>query len=114
MLLWCSFFFFFKQKTAYEMRISDWSPDVCPSDLKPQIAARQTGMLLHQGLRAGSLSTRDRFDNAAMLILGNEQDAVRLRHGRLRHDEAARRRERQGRRAFHLPLQRRADRKTVG
>src|SRR3546814_9925787 len=27
------FFFFFKQKTAYEMRISDWSSDVCPSDL---------------------------------------------------------------------------------
>src|SRR3546814_16598271 len=28
-------FFFFKQKTAYEMRISDWSSDVCSSDLKP-------------------------------------------------------------------------------
>src|SRR3546814_5435118 len=27
-------FFFFKQKTAYEMRISDWSSDVCSSDLK--------------------------------------------------------------------------------
>src|SRR3546814_5257309 len=31
--LMCSFFFFFKQKTAYEMRISDWSSDVCSSDL---------------------------------------------------------------------------------
>src|SRR3546814_4360320 len=40
--VWCSFirryfvlsiFFFFKQKTAYEMRISDWSSDVCSSDL---------------------------------------------------------------------------------
>src|SRR3546814_6199031 len=30
----CSFyFFFFKQKTAYEMRIGDWSSDVCSSDL---------------------------------------------------------------------------------
>src|SRR3546814_5316542 len=29
-VLWC---FFFKQKTAYEMRISDWSSDVCSSDL---------------------------------------------------------------------------------
>src|SRR3546814_10308067 len=29
-----SFFLFFKQKTAYEMRISDWSSDVCSSDLK--------------------------------------------------------------------------------
>src|SRR3546814_7075385 len=32
-LLRCLFFFFFKQKTAYEMRISDWSSDVCSSDL---------------------------------------------------------------------------------
>src|SRR3546814_10623071 len=31
------YFFFFKQKTAYEMRISDWSSDVCSSDL-PMIA----------------------------------------------------------------------------
>src|SRR3546814_4234965 len=30
---YCLFFFFFKQKTAYEMRISDWSSDVCSSDL---------------------------------------------------------------------------------
>src|SRR3546814_17824346 len=31
MFFWCVFFF--KQKTAYEMRISDWSSDVCSSDL---------------------------------------------------------------------------------
>src|SRR3546814_1084376 len=30
-------FFFFKQKTAYEMRISDWSSDVCSSDLIHQL-----------------------------------------------------------------------------
>src|SRR3546814_20901289 len=30
------FFFFFKQKTAYEVRISDWSSDVCSSDLAEQ------------------------------------------------------------------------------
>src|SRR3546814_14597723 len=35
-----SVFFFFKQKTAYEMRISDWSSDVCSSDLRPAPAAR--------------------------------------------------------------------------
>src|SRR3546814_4607699 len=33
-----SSFFFFKQKTAYEMRISDWSSDVCSSDLRRQPA----------------------------------------------------------------------------
>src|SRR3546814_380331 len=32
-LIYVSVFFFFKQKTAYEMRISDWSSDVCSSDL---------------------------------------------------------------------------------
>src|SRR3546814_15421294 len=32
-------FFFFKQKTAYEMRISDWSSDVCSSDLKQAAGA---------------------------------------------------------------------------
>src|SRR3546814_3419165 len=31
--MYALFFFFFKQKTAYEMRISDWSSDVCSSDL---------------------------------------------------------------------------------
>src|SRR3546814_5921881 len=36
-------FFFFKQKTAYEMRISDWSSDVCSSDLdQPADQARRT------------------------------------------------------------------------
>src|SRR3546814_14866084 len=35
------FFFFFKKKTAYEMRISDWSSDVCSSDLRcPTASAR--------------------------------------------------------------------------
>src|SRR3546814_16778277 len=35
-ILFFSYFFFFKQKTAYEMRISDWSSDVCSSDLLRQ------------------------------------------------------------------------------
>src|SRR3546814_1313212 len=43
-------FFFFKQKTAYEMRISDWSSDVCSSDLdraleRRHIAGRQRGRI---------------------------------------------------------------------
>src|SRR3546814_6098453 len=33
-------FFFFKQKTAYEMRISDWSSDVCSSDLIEELRNR--------------------------------------------------------------------------
>src|SRR3546814_8718300 len=37
--------FFFKQKTAYEMRISDWSSDVCSSDLRSASAIRNPGTL---------------------------------------------------------------------
>src|SRR3546814_10558891 len=33
-------FFFFKQKTAYELRISDWSSDVCSSDLQRPLGQR--------------------------------------------------------------------------
>src|SRR3546814_8963223 len=39
-----SVFFFFKQKTAYEMRISDWSSDVCSSDL---MSSRQVRSFLN-------------------------------------------------------------------
>src|SRR3546814_149901 len=41
MLSFC--FFFFKQKTAYEMRISDWSSDVCSSDLLLALAGWNPG-----------------------------------------------------------------------
>src|SRR3546814_8738713 len=48
MFLFCLLcFFFFKQKTAYEMRISDWSSDVCSSDL---LVGRGRGLALHDGI----------------------------------------------------------------
>src|SRR3546814_19696750 len=37
-------FFFFKQKTAYEMRISDWSSDVCSSDLLMAVRVNKAGV----------------------------------------------------------------------
>src|SRR3546814_13726345 len=42
-------FFFFKQKTAYEMRISDWSSDVCSSDLDEVVWNRATGEVRANG-----------------------------------------------------------------
>src|SRR3546814_7077847 len=53
--VWLLFlFFFFKQKTAYEMRISDWSSDVCSSDLMApvpaHILAAQPILHAHPGL----------------------------------------------------------------
>src|SRR3546814_7223156 len=52
-----TFIFFFKQKTAYELRISDWSSDVCSSDLTrcQQLAAMQRA-LQHQS--AGGIADR--------------------------------------------------------
>src|SRR3546814_4373791 len=41
-------FFFFKQKTAYEMRISDWSSDVCSSDLRGREVDLSRGPVLMQ------------------------------------------------------------------
>src|SRR3546814_9123057 len=59
-------FFFFKQKTAYEVRISDWSSDVCSSDLELADDAADTGDArvvlagphrLARGLRIGAHRT---------------------------------------------------------
>src|SRR3546814_8365751 len=56
-------FFFFKQKTAYELRISDWSSDVCSSDLatvtrsRPAISRRLSSFRQNSRFRqAGSFS----------------------------------------------------------
>src|SRR3546814_2551254 len=49
-------FFFFKQKTAYEMRISDWSSDVCSSDLlwrRQRYSRLRPGVQPHLRQRAG-------------------------------------------------------------
>src|SRR3546814_3836910 len=50
-------FFFFKQKTAYEMRISDWSSDVCSSDLSKKPWPRPTPKALPSARRSMPLAT---------------------------------------------------------
>src|SRR3546814_8473510 len=63
----CVCFFFFKQKTADEMRISDWSSDVCSSDL-----LAQTVPLLHQAL----LAVRDAVAGGGrVLFVGTKRQA---------------------------------------
>src|SRR3546814_13672967 len=54
------FFFFFKQKTAYEMRISDWSSDVCSSDLILEMFP----------------VLKDRYHTAADYLSGGEQQML--------------------------------------
>src|SRR3546814_4496716 len=48
-------FFFFKQKTAYEMRISDWSSDVCSSDLlcRREVARELVTPVVHTAEQPG-------------------------------------------------------------
>src|SRR3546814_1517871 len=56
-LIHFSCFFFFKQKTAYEMRISDWSSDVCSSDLPSDatlLALLDYRLAAYRDLRASS------------------------------------------------------------
>src|SRR3546814_4835217 len=54
---WCVNFFFCKQKTAYEMRISDWSSDVCSSDLVEQRFQVDAGR--HRVDRSGMVAVGD-------------------------------------------------------
>src|SRR3546814_18318585 len=70
-------FFFFKQKTAYEMRISDWSSDVCSSDLR---------RLINNG-GDESLIARHAFLNAPNL--GSAARAL-VRNGQTTAEEAIR------------------------
>src|SRR3546814_9483068 len=51
-------FFFFKQKTAYEMRISDWSSDVCSSDLMVAYVFLLFGTMIAAFLLVAPLSAK--------------------------------------------------------
>src|SRR3546814_4736524 len=56
-------FFFFKQKTAYEMRISDWSSDVCSSDLCLRRWPIRTPIVA--GSRPGAISKASRWSKGS-------------------------------------------------
>src|SRR3546814_14972810 len=61
------YFFFFKQKTAYEMRISDWSSDVCSSDLGVAMGASSGMPGSGQSIpRSGSGSNGDSGSSACV------------------------------------------------
>src|SRR3546814_3118340 len=86
-LMLAYYFFFFKQKTAYEMRISDWTSDVCSSDLE---AEERHGGRQHTGpfiLRFIEQFARGRSDDGMDACLAQ----MRGQHHRLQ-------------RGFHRPL----------
>src|SRR3546814_7398091 len=75
--MFVKWFVFFKQKTAYEMRSSDWSSDVCSSDLRerPRLALgpQRVGIVLHA-------RTRAEHEMAAAADIGFEMLRLRLGH----------------------------------
>src|SRR3546814_5570255 len=92
------FFFFFKQKTAYEMRISDWSSDVCSSDLAvqprehprpPDAPAVEQHLGIAVGAEACALGLKLGADLAKIVdlaVVGNGDPLVEALH-RLRSEE---------------------------
>src|SRR3546814_7019623 len=82
------FFFLFKQKTAYEWRISDWSSDVCSSDLvarlvllEPELLEDRRDVLLDARLR----DEQRRGDGLVGLALGNEREHLAFAFGEPLH-----------------------------
>src|SRR3546814_8599331 len=79
MVSWCVFcicIFFFKQKTAYEMRISDWSSDVCSSDLLTSsfdYAGPMTETVLMGNLAIRSYLLRKKNDQGQMEFFGRRK-----------------------------------------
>src|SRR3546814_14014602 len=70
-----SFFFFFKQKTSYEMRISDWSSDVCSSDLYGRVLVeRVEGFATEAEWRKGY----DEINEFEAQLTGSRTNLVKL------------------------------------
>src|SRR3546814_7314400 len=71
MVMLLVFFFFFKQKTAYEMRISDWSSDVCSSDLKTSAMAVPSAIPIQNWYRIIRLPRREDCAQRGALFITN-------------------------------------------
>src|SRR3546814_10608665 len=76
-------FVFFKQKTAYEMRISDWSSDVCSSDLEmmlknDQLEAWDRDCFFHPSTHLAQFA---RGEGSARIVTGGEGVYIRDRDG---------------------------------
>src|SRR3546814_2250091 len=79
---WILCVFFFKQKTAYEMRISDWSSDVCSSDLDRSGGVEGDAAVLQQPLEpaaAGGKPALQALGRQAAAVFGGDEGAQLLR-----------------------------------
>src|SRR3546814_11221762 len=89
-------FYFFKQKTAYEMRISDWSSDVCSSDLELRLVGCQIKCrvgnvpgVAHLPHRHPRVALGDQRRGVAALALSREADLDQRRVHLARHHRVA-------------------------
>src|SRR3546814_3364616 len=69
--------FLFKQKTAYEMRISDWSSDVCSSDLRSLRARELIAAIRPANARFNDLYQVPTFDEIVALLRAKEAETGR-------------------------------------
>src|SRR3546814_14628589 len=82
-MLFLVFFFFFKQKTAYEMRISDWSSDVCSSDLRSHRAEVEAGKAAQVDRRCdGARNQAGACDQALPAVVELAHDQAGIVEGR--------------------------------
>src|SRR3546814_8380772 len=70
-------FFFFKQKTAYERRIRDWSSDVCSSDLQPNLGGGLNKPIM-VALKGQDIAELDRLSREATKIIRTVPGVVDL------------------------------------
>src|SRR3546814_9399720 len=70
--------FFFKQKTAYEMRISDWSSDVCSSDLRADRGIARRILAREQRRGARDLDDLQRVDHPDRAARIDADDRLRV------------------------------------
>src|SRR3546814_14132856 len=83
-------FFCCKQKTAYELRISDWSSDVCSSDLPEGLQVKRIGEQEHEVLEPHELGREaERVLDQQRLVerLGRRPEEEDRRNGKLRQDQ---------------------------
>src|SRR3546814_9944200 len=80
-----SVYLFFKQQTAYEVRISDWSSDVCSADLRPSgragTALARTGAATRRSRRGGVRAGGDRDRGTRGIAVGTVRRSDERRVG---------------------------------
>src|SRR3546814_5848158 len=73
----CILCFFFKQKTAYEMRISDWSSDVCSSDLKEDLKMTLGEVLEQAGKKQIRIAETEKYPHVTFIFSGGREKEFR-------------------------------------